>query len=556
MIAEPRRTPADQHPVLTWLEDRTGFPSAVRGFFNEEIPASAGWHQVFGSVAMFSFLVQLITGILLSFNYAPTPGEAWSSVRYIMTELTGGAMMRGLHHWGASLMIIVVVLHMVQVFLWGAYKRPREGTWIAGVFLLLLTLAYGLTGYLLPWDNRAYWGTVVATQIGASVPIAGPWVTRLLAAENGIGVATFARFYAIHVLILPPATFLLIAVHLILVRKHGVAPSAGDNGPKKKFYPDQVFKDTVAIFIAFAVLFTLAVVARVPLERLADPTDTSYIPRPDWYFMFLFESLKFFHGPLEIVGSVVLPTLAIAALILTPFIDRGAALALRKRTLATGIVVLAAVGWTGLTVAAVRSTPPTQAIDVTSIRSAEPWQFLSPLELAGAGYFRRENCGGCHTAANKPGADLLKRAKSKTAAELITHFQNPSATVPGSPMPAVNLSRAELNGLASFVLKLTPANAALLDSVPAYAMEGAMLYQKNQCGACHRVNGAGQKLGPVLNGLAERRTREWIDEHFINPTKLSPGSTMPPYKFSPKDMNNMTSWLLALPSEPALPQGQ
>ena len=135
-----------------------------------------------------------------------------------------------------------------------------------------------------------------------------------------MGVVTFARFYGMHVLLLPPATVLLIALHVFLVRKHGVAPEPGDELlPKKQFYPRQVFKDTVAIFIAFAILFTLAVAARVPLEQLADPTDTTYIPRPEWYFLFLFQTLKLFTGPLEVVGSVVLPGLAVLALILVPF---------------------------------------------------------------------------------------------------------------------------------------------------------------------------------------------------------------------------------------------
>jgi ubiquinol-cytochrome c reductase cytochrome b subunit len=141
--------------IAEWIDHRTGLPSALRKFLYEDIPASSGWHQVFGSVAMFLFLVQVFTGIMLAFNYAPTPGDAYNSVRYILTELTGGRLMRGLHHWGASMMIVVVVLHMVQVFLYGAYKKPRETTWMVGVVLLLLTLAYGLTGYLLPWDNRA-----------------------------------------------------------------------------------------------------------------------------------------------------------------------------------------------------------------------------------------------------------------------------------------------------------------------------------------------------------------------------------------------------------------
>src|SRR5437867_602195 len=199
------------------LQHRIGIHTAVRQFLYDEIPASTGWHQVFGSVALFLFLVQAFTGALLAFNYAPTPGDAYNSLRYILTEVTAGRLMRGLHHWGASMMIVVVVLHMAQVFLYGAYKKPREATWIAGVILLLLTLAYGLTGYLLPWDNRAYWGTVVTTQIAAMAPGLGPYATRLLGGGGSVGVVTFARFYALHVLLLPPATMLLIALHVFLV---------------------------------------------------------------------------------------------------------------------------------------------------------------------------------------------------------------------------------------------------------------------------------------------------------------------------------------------------
>ena len=143
-------------------------------FLYEDIPGSSGWHQVFGSVAVFLFLVQAFTGILLAFNYAPTPGDAYNSLHYIITEVTGGRLIHGLHHWGASMMIVVVVLHMTQVFLFGAYKKPREATWMVGVVLLLLALGFGLTGYLLPWDNRAYWGTVVTTQIAGQVRCWGP----------------------------------------------------------------------------------------------------------------------------------------------------------------------------------------------------------------------------------------------------------------------------------------------------------------------------------------------------------------------------------------------
>src|SRR5215475_8667134 len=223
--------------ILDWLEDRTGVASAIHHFLYEDIPDSAGWHQVLGSVALFAFLTQATTGILLAFNYAPTPGDAYNSLRYILTELTGGRIIRGLHHWGASMMIVTVVLHMIQVFIWGAYKKPRETTWMLGVVLMLLTLAYGLTGYLLPWDNRAYWGTVVTTKIAAQAPFLGPYIARLLGGEGAVGVVTFARFYGMHVLLLPPATLLLIGLHIYLVRKHGVAPLPGDEAvPPKKFY--------------------------------------------------------------------------------------------------------------------------------------------------------------------------------------------------------------------------------------------------------------------------------------------------------------------------------
>jgi ubiquinol-cytochrome c reductase cytochrome b subunit len=533
--------------LIAWLEDRTGLPGAIQSFLDEKIPASGGWHQVFGSVAMFLFLTQAFTGILLAFNYAPTPGEAYNSLRYILTEVTGGRLIRGLHHWGASMMIVVVVLHMMQVFVFGAYKKPRETTWMLGVVLLLLTLTYGLTGYLLPWDNRAYWGTVVATKIAASAPIAGPYMTRLLGAAKGVGVVTFARFYAVHVLLLPPATMLLILAHVYLVRRHGVTPQPGDETlPRKPFYPAQVFKDTAAIFIAFAVLFTLAVAAKAPLEQLADPTDTTYIPRPEWYFLFLFQTLKFFEGPLEIVGSTILPGLAVLALFAVPFIDRARMVKVTRRTVAIGFVILACIGWGGLTAAAVMSTPR-EAVAQVDYSAPTDWIQLSPEEMAGIAYFRQESCASCHSAGSSLGPDLTRTAIHKDAAWMIRHFKQPAAVRPGSDMPPVELGDAQLNSLAAFLLKLTPENASALAEAPDFAVRGAVVYQAGHCAACHMVNGVGMKVGPPLNGLAKRQTRSWVDDHFANPQKLSPGSIMPPYQLSAEDKKNLTAYLFTLP---------
>ena len=199
-----------------WIEHRTGLMTAGRRFLMEEIPASTGWPQVFGSVCLFLFLTQAITGVLLAFNYAPTPGDAYSSVIYILRKVAAGRMIHGLHHWGASLMIIAVFLHMTQVFIYGAYKKPREATWIAGAILLLLTLAFGLTGYCFP-------GTI--GRIGEQSLQPELWrhpIRRIVSnpfscATHGIGVVTFARFYAFHTMLLPAATALRLQSMCILL---------------------------------------------------------------------------------------------------------------------------------------------------------------------------------------------------------------------------------------------------------------------------------------------------------------------------------------------------
>jgi quinol-cytochrome oxidoreductase complex cytochrome b subunit/cytochrome c551/c552 len=530
--------------VLDWLEDRTGVESAVKHFLYEDIPESAGWFQVLGSVALFAFLVQVFTGILLAFNYAPTPGDAYSSLRYIVTELTAGRIIRGLHHWGASLMIIVVVLHMTQVFLWGAYKKPRETTWMVGMVLLLVTLAYGLTGYLLPWDNRAYWGTVVTTQIASQAPGAGPYLLRLLGSDGGsIGVVTFARFYAVHVLLLPPLTMLLIAIHLYLVRRHGVTPAADDTAPRTKFYPKQVFKDTVATFVWFAILAGMAVAVKVPLGHIADPTDISFIPRPEWYFLFLFQMLKFFEGPLEIVGSIVLPTLAILSLFLVPFIDRGRIVRVRQRTGAIAVVVLAAIGWAGLTARAVATTPPSTESPDAGLAQIEPWQEIPADELAAIGYFRKDNCGNCHVIGKSgTGPDLAAAASQRPPDWLTSHFKQPAPNA-----PSTQLNGAQLKALATFVTKRSAKAVEAWAGAPQQAAEGAMVYQASHCDMCHQLNGVGQKTGPPLNGLADHRARDWVEGHFGDPQKFSPGSAMPPYKFNSHDMDRIASYLLDIP---------
>jgi mono/diheme cytochrome c family protein len=418
---------------------------------------------------------------------------------------------------------------------------------------LLLTLAYGLTGYLLPWDNRAYWGTVVTTKIGATVPIMGPYVSRLLASTGDIGVVTFARFYGLHVLLLPPATLLLIVLHVYLVRRHGVAPAPGDDAkPKKSFFPEQVFKDTVAVFIAFAILFVMAIAVKVPLERMADPTDISYTPRPEWYFLFLFETLELLKKLPDVIGTVILPTIGILALILAPFIDRSKLVRVRQRTLAMGIVLLAGLGWGGLTLAAKLGTPPQSAAEAIDFSGPTQWMQLTAPQMAGIHYFRLENCESCHNVVGdtpKTGPNLINTAKRHDSDWLMKHFMDPAGATKGSVMKPVDLNDAALKDLTALMLALTPDNGDVVGTAPDFAVAGAMVFQKNGCAACHTLNGVGGKIGRELNGLAQRRNEAWVIQHFQDPQKMSKGTSMPPYKFNAADMQNIVSYLFTLPDK-------
>jgi ubiquinol-cytochrome c reductase cytochrome b subunit len=243
---------------------------------------------------------------------------------------------------------------------------------------------------------------------------------------------------------------------------------------------------------------------------------------------------------------------AILALILTPFIDRGKVVRVRQRTLAAGVVLLAALGWGGLTGAAIKSTPPQTAAASIDFSGPTQWMQLKPAELSGIHYYRQENCAACHNVIGgdpKAGPNLLNTAKRHDQAWLMMHFKEPQAATPGSAMVPVNLAGPQLADLAAAMKALTPENGDVVDTAPAFAADGAALYQKSFCGACHMVNGAGGKIGPVLNGLASRRTEAWTIAHFVNPQKMSPGTPMQPYKFSQTDMQNMVSYLFTLPDK-------
>jgi quinol-cytochrome oxidoreductase complex cytochrome b subunit len=204
-----------------WLDERFEWRKVWEAIFLRKVP-HVNWWYTLGSATLFVAVLQGITGILLTLYYVPTPDNAYDSVVYITTQLPAGWFIRGLHHWGASAMVVLTVLHLLRVFFSGAYKYPREATWLTGVVLLIIVVGFGFTGYLLPWDQKAYWATTVGTRIAGVVPVIGPWILRIMRGGDELSAVTLARFFGTHVWVLPAALATLILVHLYLVIRIGI----------------------------------------------------------------------------------------------------------------------------------------------------------------------------------------------------------------------------------------------------------------------------------------------------------------------------------------------
>jgi ubiquinol-cytochrome c reductase cytochrome b subunit len=307
-----------------WLDERAGWRSLLGHAMDEPVKGGARWAYVFGSVLTVAFAMQLATGLGLMTAYSPSTQTAWASVHYITTKMSGGWLVRGMHHFGASAVVVVLGLHLMQTALFGAYKKPRELNWFLGLGLFAVMLAFALTGYLLPWDQKGYWATRVATNIAGTIPVVGPKTAAFILGGNDYSSVTLTRFYALHVGLLPLATFALLGAHVALFRKHGVTtPPNADLKKVDAFFPKQLGKDVVAAALLVGVVFwiTLRGARGAPLDAPADPA-SDYPARPEWYFLALFELLKYLHGPLELVGTVVLPAAGGGYLALLPFLDR------------------------------------------------------------------------------------------------------------------------------------------------------------------------------------------------------------------------------------------
>ena len=365
--------------AIDWLDARTGFRAGRSHLLDEPLPAGVGWWFVTGSILLFLLGVQLITGVVLTMYYVPSPEHAYDSVRFITDRLVLGRVVRGLHFFGASFIVIAAVVHMLRVVLFGSYKKPREVTWITGVLLLLIVLGFALSGYLLPWDQKAYWATTVTINIARSGPF-GEFIAGVMKGGQTLGSLTLLRWYSAHVFLLPAALITFVVAHLYLMRRHGISGALKHiEGPSKPFYPDHALKDTVAAAAVFALLVTFATLFSPPLDTVADPTDATYVPRPEWYFLSLFQLLKYFPGPLEPLATMVIPGLVVAVLFFLPFLDARADRHPLKRPLVTGGFGLIGLGIIVLTYLGYQDTPahadPARWTPVPQIPAATRFRF-------------------------------------------------------------------------------------------------------------------------------------------------------------------------------------
>ena len=458
--------------MTDFFEDRLELPTLWRGFTDRNLPRGIGWLHTLGSATLFLLLVQAATGILLAFYYVPSPEHAFHSVSLIETQLSLGWLIRGIHKWAASLLVLLVVLHLLRVLYMGAFKYPRELTWVVGVLLLLVVLAFGFTGYLLPWDQRGYWATVVGTHIASYAPGIGPYVMEILRGQPDVGVRTLGRFYAFHTLVLPALLFSLVAVHVAMVVKQGIAPwpakkfASVNRDDYRKLYQQfkeegrpfyvSMAKDAVVSLAVLVLLFFLAWKVGAPIGEEADPTSATFVPRPEWYFLFLFELLWWFPRQWIPLATFWIPAFLILLLLFLPWLDRSIHRAPLRRPLTTGLT--SALVLTALFLTYKGASAPTPPAAATAVRARLEQQALSPLAQKGRGVYEEQGCAACHSiagAGSAAGPDLTKIARQRDAEWMTRFVTAPERVKPGAEMPAYDgLTKEELNSLVAYLQTL------------------------------------------------------------------------------------------------------
>ena len=602
-------TPGKKVPsrFYRWLNERMGIRSIMRASLDEPIPGGARLAYIFGSGLLFIFISQVITGLCLALYYVPSVESAHSSVAYMTKQVAAGEFLRSLHYYGSSAMIIVLALHFLQTFIYGSFKGRRELLWISGAFLSLLVLGMGFTGYLLPWDQSAYFATAVGTNIVGEVPLIGQWLTDMLRGGNTLGTLTLSRFYFAHVFLIPGMLFLFIGTHIALFRKAGAAGPINEDPvnpklPPESFYPRQVIMDMAFALLLMVGLGILAYFRPIQLGPIANPGDTKFVPRPEWYYLPMFEWLKFWSSRMEVFAVVLIPGILALLFFLIPFLDRKLERRPWRRPIPLLSVAIVLVGIIFLgfkshlddlndhNIAVQLAFQEKQAEEYTktpfqpSMESAGGQSLSSgpvnPLVAKGKGIFTSKGCSGCHgaTGTGTAQAPSLVGITTKFPLPKITELlHHPNAKMLAGHMPSFALSTQEMAALFSYLGSLgnsggsapaatsaaapTPSSPApattaaagatssqvsAKGATSATATAGGKIFQAKGCARCHGAAGAGSGKIPPLSKLIAKRSDAQLAKLIQAPDATMKAGGMPPFAGSARSVTSLVAYLRSL----------
>ena len=464
--------------TYSWVERRVQLEGPVKDAMLHPVPKNtASWWYVFGSAAFTLLILQVVTGILLAIVYVPSGADAWSSLQVLNHQLPLGWFLRAMHGWGSNFMVAVVLIHMAQVFLFGAYKFPRELTWIVGVFLLLMTLGMAFTGQVLRFDQDAYWGLGIGASIVSRVPLIGAPAVKLMLGGPIIAGATLTRFFALHVFVIPGALLALVGLHVWMVLKLGINDWPMPGRPVRRatylkeyhdlshtdgipFVPGAFWKDLIfSAAILAAVAVCAAVFGPYGPSGQPDPSIIQTVPKPDFFFLWLYAVLSYLPANLETPFLLIAPMLGIAVLLALPFYAGEGEKSWHRRPVAVLVLALVAVSWGTFTHLAT-FTPWSPVMNAWSSDTvpAHIVHNLSPVERQGAVVFQSKQCRNCHSLAGEGGQ---RGPALDTVASRMTEDQLIRQVVQGGGnMPAYgkSLSPPEITALVRFLDTLHPAN--------------------------------------------------------------------------------------------------
>jgi ubiquinol-cytochrome c reductase cytochrome b subunit len=466
-----------------WLDQRTGIDSILHETLDEPIPGGASWAYIFGSGLLFLFVSQVITGVFLALYYVPSADHAHTVVSYIVKVVSSGSFIRSIHAYGSSGIIILLLLHIGQTILYGSYKGRRELLWLSGCILMALMLGMAFTGYLLPWDEKAYFATAVGTNLIAEVPLIGPILQKLVRGGDQMGTLTISRFFVLHVFILPAMLIGFIASHVFFFRKAGAAGPIKEDPVQPKlptvpFYPRQVFMDAIFAIVLIGILAVIAKTLPMSLGPAANPADTHFLPRPEWYYRPAFQWLKYLSGRWSFIGGILLPALLALIFAAAPFLDRRLERRPWRRPISVGAFFLFLIAYTSLGIASyhddyrdsgMAAQMRQQDADANAFMQAPfvpeaaagsvsaALASADPRVLKGHALFQAQSCNSCHgeggigTAAAGP---LTNVGRKYTDPQLIALLHSPNSTMTNGGMQSVDLKPDDLEALAAYLDQL------------------------------------------------------------------------------------------------------